>query len=685
MSLNLKHLALSVCISAIIGCKNSAPRPEIINSGPLTTIWSRFGPSHPDWQRVVSVGFTNSDQTILRLESKGEIWTAEGLEFSFKVSGLNQNSPVPVEVYVSSDPSERGTLIPTRISHQQNVDTFWSTIVITSKKDLIREVGFKYVRVNYVDDDIDLKVIPLDFRLISARLVSDFGGDIVGGYLVKVVEIDCTVYARPISPLIYGISFNGRRSHVDDWVWEMGVTARRWGGNPTSRYNWSIGNAWNSGADWYFKNSDPSESNVGNLWRAYISDNLSNGAVSAITLPIIGWVAKDTESYSFPVSRYGKQRSNEPLNNDVGDGVGFLGDIISGDPRLTSVKVDENFVGDWVREMSEVKNFRDVIYFMDNEPMLWHDTHRDIHPNPVSYEEIMEKTVRHAFAVRKYSKDASIAGPSLWGWTAYFYTAEELFKPGVSDFDDDKSFISRYLKGARKAEHLSGIKIIDFLDVHYYPQFKGVHSDENNQDIRRKRIESTRSLWDFNYVDGSWVEQPVYLVPRLKKIIEDHYPGLGLIIGEYSFGGENDVSGAVAQAEALGRFAEGGVEAAFYWVYPPRYSPVYWSFRAFRNFDGNGSSFESNILNTFSDGMLSAFSSISDDRKRIVVIVTYKGDQAVLRVNFRFHDGCDYSLDSMYDLSPSGLVGVDYSRDVGGVVFESDGYGVSVFDFSLAD
>ena len=44
-------------------------------------------------------------------------------------------------------------------------------------------------------------------------------------------------------------------------------------------------------------------------------------------------------------------------------------------------------------------------------------------------------------------------------------------------------------------------------------------------------------------------------------------------------------------AEALGRFGQQGLDAAFYWTYPPENSPAFWAFRAYRNYDGQGAHF----------------------------------------------------------------------------------------------
>jgi len=62
------------------------------------------------------------------------------------------------------------------------------------------------------------------------------------------------VISRPsvpvlISPDIYGLAAPSA-STVTKWK----VPLIRWGGNTSERYNWQLGNAWNTGNDWYFEN-----------------------------------------------------------------------------------------------------------------------------------------------------------------------------------------------------------------------------------------------------------------------------------------------------------------------------------------------------------------------------------------------------------------------------------------------
>src|SRR5205085_1516465 len=122
-------------------------------------------------------------------------------------------------------------------------------------------------------------------------------------------------------------------------------------------------------------------------------------------------------------------------------------------------------------------------------------------------------------------------------------------------------------------EKRAGIRLIDAVDVHFYPQGRGIGvgtSGDTDPDTAARRIRSTRALWDPSYEDESWIHDKIRLIPRLQAWIAEKRPGLGVSIGEYNFGAEGHMSGGLAVAEALGRFGEQGAYAAFYWDYPPR-------------------------------------------------------------------------------------------------------------------
>lgn len=446
-----------------------------------------------------------------------------------------------------------------------------------------------------------------------------------------VVTMDCEAAPQPISPSIYGTSYDFVGDAQAPHTRELHLGARRWGGNPSSRYNWELGNAWNTASDWYFENTNYA-GRPGAIYEEFLTSNLALGAASALTVPTIGYVAKDTTSYSFPIREFGPQRGADPYKPDAGDGHSKDGKPMKpGNPARTSVPAPPEMIKRWVqaiRAEDAKRGARSVqMYILDNEPMLWHDTHRDVHPDPVSYDELLDRTIRYGTAVREADSGAVIAGPALWGWVAYFFSAKDA-KAGFHLKPDrlahgDVPLLPWYLKKLKEHEDRTGTRIIDVVDVHFYPQAEGVGGSKGGFDSKTsaRRIRSTRALWDASYVDESWIKDAVELIPRLKRWIGENYPGLGIAIGEYNLGAEGHISGGLAQAEALGRFGQGGVHSAFYWGTPPNGSPVYWAFRAFRNFDGAGGRFQDLSLPARAPDGTSIFASRDAGGTRIVAVI----------------------------------------------------------------
>jgi hypothetical protein len=72
------------------------------------------------------------------------------------------------------------------------------------------------------------------------------------------------------------------------------------------------------------------------------------------------------------------------------------------------------------------------------------------------------------------------------------------------------------------------------------------------------------------------------LIPRFKKLIEQIYPGTKLSVSEWSATNENDITGGLVTADALGIFGKYGLDAATYWATPNELGPTglgYWLYR----------------------------------------------------------------------------------------------------------
>lgn len=432
------------------------------------------------------------------------------------------------------------------------------------------------------------------------------------------VRVACDAKATRISPLIYGIAFG-------DKGWErLGATARRWGGNPTSRYNWETHFS-NAAQDWFFENRS------GGPYADFLAESAAHGVQSALTIPMIGWVAKDGSSYSFPVATFGPQARTDQWRPDAGNGVSASGtNLKPGPPTLTSVPAPPEWAKRWVTAIraNDARTGKRSVheYILDNEPMLWSSTHRDVHPDPVGYDELLDRTVQYATAIRQADPEATLAGPAEWGWSGYFYSAKDLASPGShSDrhAHGDTPLVEWYLRKLHDHEQKTGVRLLDVLDLHYYPQAQDVYgggAGRSDRATQLLRLRSTRALWDPAYVDESWIKEAVRLLPRMREWVDANYPGRGMSIGEWNFGGEKDVTGALATAEALGRFAQFGLTSAFYWTAPPADSLSRFAFLAYRNFDGKGGHFLDWYVPTSSTDGASFFASREADGKHLVVV-----------------------------------------------------------------
>ena len=442
------------------------------------------------------------------------------------------------------------------------------------------------------------------------------------------LSVDCKAASKTISPLIYGIGFDitGTTDGLDPRLWSMRPSGRRMGGNQSSRYNWSA-DTLNSGNDWFFENQN-AKRGADPIWKIFLDANAAHGAASVIEIPMLGWVAKDATSVSFPLAIFPSQQASEAARG-AGNGRRPDGtELLAGDPTRTSVASTPEFQARWVREIARVAKDRPRVYVLDNEPALWNQTHRDVHPDPVTYDELFRLTREYALAIRDADPDAKIAGPAAWGWMEYSWSAKDV-KVGVHARPDrrahgDLPLLAWYLRQSARYEKEHGKKLIDILDVHFYPQADGVGigtTGKIDAATRALRIRSTRALWDASYKDESWIAEPVRLLPRLREWIDAWDPGVRIQVGEWNFGAENDISGGLAVAEALARFADGGVTSAYYWPHPAIGSAAYFAFRAYRDFDGAGGRFLDELAPSESTRAATLWASRDAAGKHLVLVV----------------------------------------------------------------
>ncbi|WP_158842832.1 glycoside hydrolase family 44 protein [Saccharothrix deserti] len=406
------------------------------------------------------------------------------------------------------------------------------------------------------------------------------------------LTVDVGADRRPISEDVYGMNFASEELAAD-----IGLPVHRWGGNATTRYNFRYDNS-NRASDWYFENidepnPDPSTLPDGSTTDRAHEQNLRTGTKSLFAVPLLGWVSKGRGKVcGFSVAKYGPQERTDKWAPDCGNGVKPDGTKITGnDPRDTSVEAGAEYVTDWIDHLKgkygAAADGGVRYYNLDNEPDLWHNTHRDVRPTGVGAVELRDRTYDIGAAVKAADPGAKTLGPVGWGYRS-------LRQSGLGAADrpnhGNVDFGEWYLAQMRAYEQQHGVRVLDYYDNHIYPQ-QAIKGDPNDPATQALRLRSTRQLWDPTYTDESWINDEIAYIPRMKDMVARNYPGTKVAITEYSWGAYDHLNGALTQADVLGIFGREGLDMAALWTAPSADQPVAHAFRMYRNYDGKGGRF----------------------------------------------------------------------------------------------
>lgn len=433
--------------------------------------------------------------------------------------------------------------------------------------------------------------------------VAMFAGPAVGQNPAVSVNVDANSNRRTINPNIYGTAYADTTTLTD-----LNILLNRNGGNNTSRYNWNI-NADNRGSDWYFESIGDSSATAGERGDTFITNSKSGGAQAMLTIPMIGWVAKlgpsRSKLSSFSIAKYGSQTGNDAQwFPDAGNGIlSSTGqNVTANDPNDANVPSDSTFQNSWIQHLvarwGAAANGGLKYYLMDNEPSLWQSTHRDAHPTGARMVEIRDKILDYGGKVKANDNSALVVGPEEWGWSGYFYSGYDQQYCGIHGWstipdraaNGNWDYLPWLLDQLHQNNTATGKRLLDVFSVHYYPQ-GGEFSDDVTTATQIKRNQSTRSLWDPAYVDQSWINSQVQLIPRLRSWVNAYYPGTLIAITEYNWGAEGHINGATTQADILGIFGREGLDMATRWTTPASTTPTYKAIKMYRNYDGSKSTF----------------------------------------------------------------------------------------------
>lgn len=386
--------------------------------------------------------------------------------------------------------------------------------------------------------------------------------------------------SKPISPYIYGVN------SVDFAGMGKVFTLTRQGGDRLTAYNWE-NNASNAGADYLYQNDGymGSTNEPGWTGRTFVQASVANGAAALVTVPTVGYVSADKlgggdvrQTPNYLAVRFKKSLPTK-------------GSAFAYPPNTTDAFVYQDEFVNYIKQFA--KPGFPIWFNLDNEPDLWASTHPEVHPVPVTYAELMSNNITYANSIKAVVPSTLVFGPTSYGWEGY-RTLQNASDAGGRDF------LSFYLAGMKSAEATYHKRLLDVLDLHWYPEATGdgirVTSPSDSPGLAEARIQAPRSLWDTTYVENSWITQslgnkPIGLLPDTFGRINANYPGTKLSFGEYNYGGDNAISGAVAQADVLGVFGRYGVFAAANWNLNSAAKAQLAGFKAFRDYDRAGSNF----------------------------------------------------------------------------------------------
>ncbi len=440
------------------------------------------------------------------------------------------------------------------------------------------------------------------------------------------MTIDTSADRRPISPLVYGINGSTREGAPFASLLSFARPGLvRLGGNRWTAYNWE-NNASNAGSDYQYQNDGYlSESTTpGEAVLPTVRAAAAIGAATMVTIPNVDYVAADRNG--------GGDIRLTPNHQDTR----LHDNAATGGPMTTTPNTGDGTVFQdqfayWLRQSAPAG--ARVLFSLDNEPDLWSETHPEVHPQKVGYAELGDRNERFARRLKEIWPEAPVTGPVNYGFSGYETLQDAPDRQGKGNF------LSWWLARMASASGAAGRRIVDDLDLHWYPEAQGggkrVTGADTSPDVVAARLQAPRSLWDPAYVEDSWItrdylpqgDKAIRLIPRVGERIAASYPGTGLAFTEWNYGGSQHISGGIATADVLGVFGRHGVSAAAYWPLQEDNAFAYAAFAMFRNFDGNGAAFgDTSVRATTSDvASSSVYASVdAADPSRVVVVAINK-------------------------------------------------------------
>ena len=392
------------------------------------------------------------------------------------------------------------------------------------------------------------------------------------------VQIDILAKRKKVSPYIYGrnnsiANFNNNPLTTAQWQFlrDAGVTMfRENGGNNSTKYNWR--RKLSSHPDWY--------NNVyANNWdqaEQALQTNMPN-AQGVWAFQLIGKAAK-TNAANFNDWGYNNSQwwSGTAQNLAGGGTVNTAGGnkaVVNGNPNL--------YLKDWTADSTTgildywfgtgglgLDKTKIQYWNMDNEVEIWNGTHDDVMPTLISAEDFMQRYFEVAKKARAKYPNIKLLGPvpaNEWQW---FNWDNKM----VTGSDGQKyQWLQYFIKRVAEEQQRTGIRLLDVLDLHFYPnstnqadvvQFHRIFFDRTYVHPEANGVKNTPTGWDAS-------QNKEYIFGRCQDWLTQYMGanhGVKFGVSEIGLNSSNSATThAIWYASTLGEFMNNEVELFTPW------------------------------------------------------------------------------------------------------------------------
>ncbi|HAQ18181.1 MAG TPA: glycoside hydrolase family 44 [Prolixibacteraceae bacterium] len=390
------------------------------------------------------------------------------------------------------------------------------------------------------------------------------------------IDIDLTKGKKPVSPYLYGknnvlpknLLGSGTTADITK-AKEAGVRfVRQGGGNNSTKYNWR--NRLSSHPDWYNNVYD-------NNWDAAAKNLMDKmpGVQGMWSFQILGKSAANTKN-NFNDWAYNTSKWWTGVNQNLAGGgqvntAGGSKALVEGNPDLylmdwpadSTVGILDKWFGAKGLGYDKTK----IRYWnMDNEPEIWSGTHDDVMKTQCTAEEFMQLYFKVAKAARAKYPDIKLVGPvpaNEWQW--YRWGSDAILYNGKR-----YCWLEYFILRISEEEKVTGIKLLDVLDIHFYPgetdatncvQLHRVYFDRNFVYPGANGVHTVTGGWDTSI-------NKEYILGRCSDWLVKYKGashGVTFGITETDIGSTNPNVQALWYASTMGEFMKNGVEIFTPW------------------------------------------------------------------------------------------------------------------------